>query len=399
MSAPRVRADYDQLNQIAQNFSRESDKTRAAYQSLRKQMAVLQGGDWIGQGASKFYEEMNGSVLPTVLRLTQALGSAGQTTTQIRAIMQDAEQRAAAVLRGEGAAGRATGSSGGGILSQIGGFFADLGIGAVSELWDMAKGIGNIVIHPWETVKGLAYGVTHPGELFDALTKPFVDDWTSGHPGRAIGRGVIFIGSFFVGAGEADAVATAGKAGEAATTAGRLGEAGEAASRAGRLGDLGEVGKVGEVAETGGRAGRIGESGKLGETAETGGRFGKQVDVVTRWEEYAPKAYDAIRTDSADVAKIAENTGFSKAEIQTIKDHVFTNEHELDAGRARFDADPDIADAWQRLQSGQHLPEDVALLKHEAFEAAFEREHGVNYRTAHQAAIDAGFEWKPPTVE
>jgi hypothetical protein len=321
--------------------------------------------------------------------------------------MQDAEARAAAVLRADGSAAAAAGSSGaaaggsaaatgsgnasgGGLLGAIAEFWLDLNIGAVSELWDMVKGMGNIILHPWETVKGLAYGVTHPVELFNALTQPYVDDWNSGHPGRAIGRGVVFIGSFFVGAGEAKAVGTAGKAGEAAAGAGRLAELGEGASRAGRLA---------EVAETGGRAGRIGESGKLGEVAETGGRFGKQVDLVARWEEYAPKAYEGIRASTDDVSRIAKNTGFTEAEIQAIKDHVFVNEHKLDSGIARFDADPDIADAWARLQRGEHVPQDVALLRHEAYEAAYEAAHGVDYRTAHQAAIDAGFEWKPPPVE
>ena len=38
----------------------------------------------------------------------------------------------------------------------------------------------------------------------------------------------------------------------------------------------------------------------------------------------------------------------------------------------RFDADPLIVNAWQRLREGRHTPKDVQLLEHEIFEARFE---------------------------
>jgi len=429
MAAPRVRADYDQLGQVAQKFSQQGDSVQSALGQLRQQMEVLQNGDWVGAGATAFYAEMNDSVLPTVGRLAQALHTAQQVTQQISREMKAAEEGAAACFRADGQGGGLSSGSFAGagavasgtanvgaslkdrVLDSLGGALGTigfgmlgapldalgekLGVGAIAtdltrgfidEGADMLSGLWHMAAHPIDTVQGLAYGVTHPGQLWDAFKKPYVEAWESGHPFQAIGRGVLAVGSFFVG-GEA------GEAGEVAAEAGKAAKMGEIAS------DTGKIGEVAETAETAGRAGRVGESGKVGEVAETGGRFGKQIDITTRWEEYAPKAYDAIRASTEDVSQIAKNTGFSETEIQAIKDHVFNNEHMLDDGLARFDADPDIADAWQRMQTGQQLPQDLDLLKHEAFELNFEKTHNVNYRTAHQAAIDAGFEWKPPVVE
>ena len=102
MSARTVRADYEALTQVGQQFSRQTDATRRTLQQLKRNMDVLQRGDWQGQGADKFYEEMNSAVLPSMQRLVNALDSAGHRTQDISRIMQEAEDEAANVLRGLG---------------------------------------------------------------------------------------------------------------------------------------------------------------------------------------------------------------------------------------------------------------------------------------------------------
>lgn len=57
--------------------------------------------------------------------------------------------------------------------------------------------------------------------------------------------------------------------------------------------------------------------------------------------------------------------------------------HEL----RRYDASPDIAEAWLRLRSGTHKPEDLVLLEHELAESNFYRANpGATYEAAHAAA-------------
>lgn len=119
MPSSVVRADYDALRSLAQSFGKNASEARQAYQRLRSQMDTLQGGDWMGTGASAFYAEMNGSVLPTMGRLVKALDEAQRITLQISQIMKAAEDEAASYLNQQGngqgpAAGQpATPSAGG----------------------------------------------------------------------------------------------------------------------------------------------------------------------------------------------------------------------------------------------------------------------------------------------
>src|SRR6185503_10116030 len=111
------------------------------------------------------------------------------------------------------------------ILSSIGGFFSsvaggvkDFAIGVVSEAKDMVTGLAHAVTHPVETIKGLAFAVTHPIQTAKAIAHLFVEAWESGHPFQAIGRGVLAVGTLFLGGG--GAVKGASVAAEAAEAAG-----------------------------------------------------------------------------------------------------------------------------------------------------------------------------------
>jgi WXG100 family type VII secretion target len=112
MSSARVRAQYDELDQIAQRFSAEAESANALNQTLRRQVATLQSGDWIGPGASAFYAEMSGAVFPALLRLGQALDNAARGARQIQRLFREAESDAADVLRRHAQAGAASAASG-----------------------------------------------------------------------------------------------------------------------------------------------------------------------------------------------------------------------------------------------------------------------------------------------
>jgi hypothetical protein len=79
---------------------------------------------------------------------------------------------------------------------------------------------------------------------------------------------------------------------------------------------------------------------------------------------------------------------------------VFRDEHLLDSYGdstvARFDANPRMAEAWQRLARGDPHPADIGLLRHERFEAEYMARTGdQSYRRAHAATIEAGHAWDP----
>lgn len=98
-----IRADYDQLAQIATRFGQEAQHIATVTKDIRSMTSVLQNGDWVGQGANAFYAEMTADVLPSLARLAMALQSAQRTTLEIRATILQAERDAAAVLKDDGA--------------------------------------------------------------------------------------------------------------------------------------------------------------------------------------------------------------------------------------------------------------------------------------------------------
>lgn len=99
MPAPQVRSDYDQLQVIQNTFSAQSDALQRMNQNLKSRMDTLHGGDWIGEGAKKFYGEMNDQVMPSLKRLEKAMAEAARTTQQILRIMKQAEDEASGIFK------------------------------------------------------------------------------------------------------------------------------------------------------------------------------------------------------------------------------------------------------------------------------------------------------------
>jgi WXG100 family type VII secretion target len=99
MSAPEVQADYDQLEGIAQNFSKEAGQTQRLMQIVRQCYGQLQGGDWKGVGADKFFNEMEEIVFPAIDRLLGALNEAASATKRISDAFQQAEEEGGGLFR------------------------------------------------------------------------------------------------------------------------------------------------------------------------------------------------------------------------------------------------------------------------------------------------------------
>lgn len=87
-----LRSDYDQLADISRTFERESNEAKRSLDSIKRQIEVLEGGDWIGQGANAFYREMSSEVLPAMQRLVKALELASRAARQITQILKEAEE-------------------------------------------------------------------------------------------------------------------------------------------------------------------------------------------------------------------------------------------------------------------------------------------------------------------
>ncbi|MBX7213245.1 MAG: WXG100 family type VII secretion target [Thermoflexales bacterium] len=101
-AAPIVRADYDQLREIRDRFARDAATIREMRRALSREQDTLAGGDWVGEGARAFYDEMDHLVLPRIDRLGDALAQAGAAAQQILLRIQAAEHDAARALEPHG---------------------------------------------------------------------------------------------------------------------------------------------------------------------------------------------------------------------------------------------------------------------------------------------------------
>ncbi len=87
-----VRASHDELPKIAKRFGSESAQVKATIDRLKRVIQVLEGGDWVGEGANAFFNEMRSVVMPAMLRLMKALETGASVTQQISRIVDEIEQ-------------------------------------------------------------------------------------------------------------------------------------------------------------------------------------------------------------------------------------------------------------------------------------------------------------------
>lgn len=167
----------------------------------------------------------------------------------------------------------------------------------------------------------------------------------------------------------------------------------------------GMAGKVGELVEKlQAFLGRLGHGGRDGDVVlQTGGELRRPRGDIDFEEEWAERAYDTFRNSDDELPGViatASEYGFSADDVTQIKNHVFRDEHLLDrygdSTMARFDANPRMAEAWQRLAEGHPHPADIDLLRHEKFESDYMGSTGdPSYGRAHDATNDAGYTWDP----
>ena len=98
MAAEEIRADYDQLAQVASRLTNQSQQIQQMTQNVQRSMETLRTG-WEGRGSQAFFNEMQSKVLPGVNRLHQALEQAARVTQQISNTVRQAEDEASAPFK------------------------------------------------------------------------------------------------------------------------------------------------------------------------------------------------------------------------------------------------------------------------------------------------------------
>lgn len=122
-----------------------------------------------------------------------------------------------------------------------------------------------------------------------------------------------------------------------------------------------------------------------------------RIAAIPRRVAAGPDLYEPLRaiTDGSDIARIAKQTGFSRAEVEAVKRHLMLDEHIMVDGtgalyRGRFDPWKELADVWAKAARGEPLAQADrkllnALVHHEFTEATLMS--GASGRSLEQAFL------------
>lgn len=125
----------------------------------------------------------------------------------------------------------------------------------------------------------------------------------------------------------------------------------------------------------------------------SGGTYRPRPASDIRAMDWADDTYDLLRHDadlSADIARHLPD--LDPHQVDAALRHVLADEQLLgtrwgDPYRGRFDANPDMAEAFLRLRNGEGTPTDRLLIEHEIAEAGFTRQNpSTTYEDAHEYA-------------
>lgn len=106
-----------------------------------------------------------------------------------------------------------------------------------------------------------------------------------------------------------------------------------------------------------------------------------------RAEKHAIQYYETVRNRKTDAERIARNTGFSEKDIETVRQYVFLEKHDLGInGVRRFFPSYMMAESWRRMFEGKDIqPHDLTMIRHELLERQYMLA-GVPQNIAHEKA-------------
>jgi WXG100 family type VII secretion target len=109
MAQDRFQAKYDELDQLAGMFANEAGQVGETMGKLKSAIENMRD-KWIGEGAQKFFNEMESEVLPALGKLQAALNEGSTKTKQMAGLIHEHEEQASNLFKG----GMAAGGIGGG---------------------------------------------------------------------------------------------------------------------------------------------------------------------------------------------------------------------------------------------------------------------------------------------
>jgi WXG100 family type VII secretion target len=90
-STALVFMDYESMKKFRNSFKGQEAATQQSIQKISKVVEEIRGGEWIGEGATKFLSDMDGIYLPAMKRLQNAMTEGDRVTDEIEKIQHETE--------------------------------------------------------------------------------------------------------------------------------------------------------------------------------------------------------------------------------------------------------------------------------------------------------------------
>jgi len=98
MASDRFQAKYDELDQLSGMFSSEAGQVGETMGKLKSAIENMRD-KWIGEGAQKFFQEMESEVLPALGKLQAALNEGSTKTKQMAGLIREHEEQASNLFK------------------------------------------------------------------------------------------------------------------------------------------------------------------------------------------------------------------------------------------------------------------------------------------------------------
>jgi WXG100 family type VII secretion target len=88
-----VFVNYEMMKKWQNSFKGQEAATQQSIQKISKVVEQLRGNDWIGEGANKFFSDMDSTYIPAMKRLQNAMAEGDKVSKEIEKIQHDTESQ------------------------------------------------------------------------------------------------------------------------------------------------------------------------------------------------------------------------------------------------------------------------------------------------------------------
>jgi WXG100 family type VII secretion target len=86
-----IRVNYEMMKKFQNSFRGQETAVQQTTGKLTKVIDQLRGGDWIGEGATAFFNEMDSEVIPAMKRLQNVMAEGDRVSKEIEKIQHETE--------------------------------------------------------------------------------------------------------------------------------------------------------------------------------------------------------------------------------------------------------------------------------------------------------------------